>query len=92
MLPNFFIGTRLDRICSPGVDTKECFAEVDFTMTAREFQSLKIINESSLDIKACNCLPTCTAISYDFEIAQASMNWKQYVDGVERGTNRYFDK
>lgn len=43
-------------------------------------------------IKVCNCLPTCTAITYDFEIAQAAMNWKQYINGVERGSNKHFDE
>lgn len=60
-------------------------------MTAREFQTLKIVNDSSM-VKECNCLPTCTAITYNSEISQAAMNWKQYIDGVGRGTNKHFDK
>lgn len=48
-------------------------------MTAEEFDTLN----SSLTEVACNCLPTCTSITYDYELSQAMMNWKRYmVDGV----------
>lgn len=60
-------------------------------MTAREFQSIKLFNESTF-IKECNCLPTCTAITYNSEISQAAMNWKQYIEGVQRGVNKHFNK
>lgn len=48
-------------------------------MTAEEFDSL-----NSSTKKVCNCLPTCTSITYDYEISQAMMNWKRFsVDGIK---------
>lgn len=88
---HYFKGTNLDPICNPDIDTKLCCSEVDLIMTAREFQSIKLINET-LMIEECNCLPTCTAITYNSEISQAAMTWKQYINGIQRRTDRHFDK
>lgn len=49
-------------------------------MTADEFDSLN----STTTKRVCNCLPTCTSITYDYEISQAMMNWKKItVDGIK---------
>lgn len=30
----------------------------------------------------CNCLPSCTSISYDAEISQAAYDWKHVLKGL----------
>lgn len=60
-------------------------------MTAYEFETLKFLN-GSMQIQKCNCLPMCTAITYNFEISQAGMNWKQYINDVGRGKINYYKK
>lgn len=84
-----FKGTSLQKICGP--DSKHCWEKVDFIMNTKEFEAIDRLN-FTLDIKKCNCLPTCTTISYSTEISQTSINWKEYVEGVTRGKNKRYKK
>lgn len=53
-----------------------------------------ISNEYEQNTKSnkCNCLPTCTTITYDTEVSHSTINWKEYVAGVSRGANRHYKK
>lgn len=80
-------GTAIDPICGP--DKKQCWKDVVLIMNAKEFKSINILNGSFMDIDKCNCLPTCTTISYNTEISQATISWKTYVDGLTKGNKHY---
>lgn len=82
----YFIEAPSHPICGPS--SFKCTDDTEYYMTAQEFESL---NLTSSTVSVCNCLPTCTSISYDYEISQAMMNWKRYmVDGVKRRFNEIF--
>lgn len=65
-----FLGTPSHPICGPS--SFKCTDDTEYYMTAEEFDSL-----NSSTKRVCNCLPTCTSITYDYEISQAMMNWKR---------------
>lgn len=83
-------GTPLHPICGP--DKKNCWRKVEFIMISNEFKPNPKIKNITSGIAKCNCLPTCTTITYDTEISQSSMNWKEYVAGVSQGANRRYKK
>lgn len=84
----FLKGTPLHPICGP--DKKKCWRTVEFIMISHEFDPNTKLPNSANDIAKCNCLPTCTTITYDTEISQSAINWNEYVAGVSRGTNKRF--
>lgn len=56
-------------------------------MIINEFnQENKINVESSIytDLNHCNCLPSCTSISYESEVSQAEYHWKSTLSSINR--------
>lgn len=76
-------GSKNQKICS--VKSLTCYEEAKTDMIINEFnQENNIYDQSSIynDLNHCNCLPSCTSISYESEVSQAEYEWKSTVTSI----------
>lgn len=67
-----FKGNRSTPICGPM--KIECYNDAEDRLLEKSFAE-DLTNTASARTK-CNCLPSCTSITYDAEISQAKFDWE----------------
>lgn len=67
----FFLGDRNTPVC--GAMKIKCYNDAEDTLLEKFFQ--EGLSNSGYARTGCNCLPSCTSITYDAEISQAKFDW-----------------
>lgn len=69
MLP---VGDGNTPIC--GAAKIKCYNDAEDKLSEKEFIN-GLSNDNDVVKSGCNCLPSCTSITYDAEISQAKFDW-----------------
>lgn len=73
MIDDLFSGENHTKIC--GAAKIKCYNDAEDKLSEKSFID-GLTDDSYVTVKrGCNCLPSCTSITYDAEMSQAAFNW-----------------
>ncbi|KAF2887052.1 hypothetical protein ILUMI_19121, partial [Ignelater luminosus] len=72
----YMLHDNTTRICGPAKRSCVKEANVEFLIREAKFRHKKRSSKQKKKVR-CNCLPSCTFLTYEIETSQLNWNWKQ---------------
>lgn len=77
MFLNFILGDNQTKICG-GLKLR-CYRDAEMKLFGEDWDDESTVDEVQSIRDKCNCLPSCTSISYDAEIDRANYDYDQAI-------------